>query len=53
MHSTTQPHLTSKNLALEYHGDAETPDIRLDVVALLVQLWVDSFRLQDRQTSRA
>ena len=32
-----------------YHCDAQTPDVRLHAVSLLVELWVYSFRLERRQ----
>lgn len=33
-----------------YHGDAQTPNVRLHTVPLLVELRVYSFRLEKRQT---
>lgn len=32
-----------------HHCDAEAPDVRLDTVALLVQVWVDPLGLKEHQ----
>lgn len=35
-----------------HHGDAEAPNVRLDTVALLVQVWVDPLGLKDDQEGK-
>lgn len=39
-------------MIIGYHGDAQTPNVRLHTVPLLVELRVYSFRLERRQRAK-
>ena len=48
-HAPTPLPPQSTVIITRYHGDAQTPDVGLHTVSLLVEFWVYSLRLERRQ----
>ena len=47
--SCPNPPAPPVHIITRYHGDAQTPDVGLHTVSLLVEFWVYSLRLERRQ----